>query len=236
MALYHGMEMNPLSGKPLRYLIGADSVGQGRDGEVVVVPYGKSAVRHGISVGYCNLFDELNTGKYGPYLYTSDTAYDYDEGQIDPRGPGWVKNLSEQFKLRVRQGFEYIELDNPDAYAIKDVIGAIEFAGNEYGLKVLAKNPGLFESPKFRIIYVSHPNVYGVIVEKSAGIPQRMDVLRNEAGKPDLPVWFVAFKSGRTWAKNTAETAKNYPNMGVTWSKHGEYTDSIDILKPWQNR
>ena len=101
-----------------------------------------SPVKHGISIAYCNLFDENKTGKYGPYLNSSDTAKQYNEGQIDPRGPGWEKNLREQFARRKNAGFEYIELDNPDAYTIKDVIGAIELA-ETYGLKVIAKNPGL---------------------------------------------------------------------------------------------
>ena len=100
--------------------------------------------RHGVSIAYCNLFDEHNTGHYGPYLHSSDTAAEYNEGQIDPRGPGWEKNLREQFERRRNQGFEYIELDNPDAYSIKDVIGAIDLAAS-YGLKVIAKNPGLME-------------------------------------------------------------------------------------------
>ena len=153
-----------LSGKPLRYLIGTDASGPGRDNEVTVVSYSTARpAKHGISIAYCNLFDEHNTGKYGPYLNTSDTAAQYNEGQIDPRGPGWEKNLREQFERRKKQGFEYVELDNPDAYTIKDVIGAIELASS-YGLKVIAKNPGLMGNGA--AAYVAHPNVYGIIVEK----------------------------------------------------------------------
>jgi hypothetical protein len=219
-----------LRGKPLRYLIGTDRSGGGRDGEVTVVSYSTSEpARRGVSVAYCNLFDENNTGKYGPYLHTSDTAQQYNEGQIDPRGQGWEKNLREQFERRKRQGFEYIELDNPDAYAIKDVIGAIELAST-YGLKVIAKNPKLMQSGAAS--YVAHPNVYGIIVEKGAGNPDDMDSLRRKAGKPDMPVWFVAFGSGRQWAKSVASSAKSYRNMGVTYSSAGEYGNAIDILPP----
>jgi hypothetical protein len=222
-------EANPLAGKALRYLIGTESAGAGRDGEVTMVSYGTSApVRYGISIAYCNLFDELNTGRYGPYLHTSHTAAEYDEGQIDPRGPGWEKNLREQFERRQRQGFEYVELDNADAYSVGDVIGAIELAAS-YGLKVIAKNPSLLADA---VGYVAHPNVYGVIVEKGAGGAADMDGLRRKAGKPDLPVWFVAFGSGRAWATGVADAARQYRNMGVTYSSAGEYGNAIDILPP----
>ncbi len=220
---------SPLAGKPLRYLIGTDASGPGRDDEVTMVSYNATApVKRGISIAYGNLFDERNTGRYRPYLHTSDTAAQYGEGQIDPRGPGWEKNLREQFERRKKQGFEYIELDNPDAYSAKDVIGAIDLAAS-YGLKVIAKNPLLVNGA---VSYVAHPNVVAVIVEKGAGNPPQMDALRRKAGKPNLPVWFVAFGSGRAWAGSVANSAKQYPHMGVTYSSAGEYGNSIDILSP----
>ena len=80
--------------------------------------------------------------------------------------------------------------------------------------------------------YVAHPNVYGIIVERDAGNPGDMDALRREAGKPTLPVWFVAFGSGRGWAGDVADSAKHYRNMGVTYSSAGEYGNAIDILPP----
>jgi hypothetical protein len=219
-----------LDGKPLRYLIGTEASWPGRDDEVTVVSYSTAQpARRGISIAYCNLFDEHNTGRYGPYLHTSDTAKQYNEGQIDPRGAGWEKNLREQFERRRKQGFEYVELDNPDAYAVKDVIGAIELAAS-YGLKVIAKNPGLMGSGA--TAYVAHPNVHGIIVERGAGNAGDMDQLRRKAGKPTLPTWFVAFGSGRSWAGNVASNAKKYRNMGVTYSSAGEYGNAIDILPP----
>jgi hypothetical protein len=217
-----------LTGKPLRYLIGAPSVGPGGDDAVTVVPYDSKPVKRGVSIGYCNLFDETNSGAYGPYLQASDTAAQYNEGQIDPLGPGWTKNLHEQFQRRRKQGFEYVELDNADAYAINDVISAIDLASS-YGLKVIAKNPGLLGDATS---YVAHPNVYGIIVERGAGSPEEMDALRRKAGKPEMPVWFVAFGAGREWAHSTANAAKNYQGMGVTYSSAGEYGNVIDILSP----
>lgn len=223
---------NPLEGKPLRYLIGADAPGPGRDGEIVECGY--NVVRppaKGIAVKYCNLFDEEDSGRYGPYLHTSDTAAQYHEGQIDPRGPGWEKNLREQFARAKRQGFRIVELDNPDAYDVSDVLGAVDLAAS-YGLTVIAKNPLLMEGDPTP--YVAHRNVSGVIVERGAGNPPDMDALRKRAGKPALPVWFVAFGGGKRWAADTAKAAARYRNMGVTWSAAGEYGDAIDIHLPAQ--
>ena len=221
--------LNPLAGKPLRYLIGTDAAGSGHDNEVTEVSYNATApVKRGISIAYGNLFDERNTGHYGPYLHTSDTAKQYNEGQIDPRGPGWEKNLREQFERRKKQGFEYIELDNPDAYSAKDVIAAVDLAAS-YGLKIIAKNPLLV---KGAVAYMAHPNVHAAIVEKGAGNPKEMDALRKKAGKPNMPVWFVAFGGGRSWAGSIAESAKQLRHMGVTYSSAGEYGNAIDIVVP----
>lgn len=220
---------NPLAGKPLRYLIGADDPGEGADDVITEVPYGMPPVKRGISIGYCNCFDELNTGQYGPYEDTSDTAKQYQEGQIMADSQGWVRNLDEQFAERKKQGFEYIELDNCDAYNITDVIGAIDRAA-AYGLKVIAKNPGLMDGD---IAYGSHPNVYGVIVEKNAGTPSNMDAFRRRIGKPDMPIWFVFFgrqNFGAAMGANYA--ARVFRNMGVTYSAKGEYGSSEDILRP----
>ena len=62
--------------------------------------------------------------------------------------------------------------------------------------------------------YVAHRNVHAIIVEEGAGGAQDMEALRRHAGKPALPVWFVAFGSGRGWANSVASAAKNYRNMG----------------------
>jgi hypothetical protein len=101
-----------------------------------------------------------------------------------------------------------------------------------FGLKVIAKNPGLVEGDCKS--YVAHPNVVGIIVEKDAGTPDEMEALRKGAGKPTLPVWFVAFGKGKgkEWADKTAAAAAKYKNMGVTYSTKGEYKDAADVLLP----
>ncbi len=218
---------NPLEGKPLRYLIGADDPGAGRDGEVIECGYNVTRLpAKGIAIKYCNLFDENNTGAYGPYLHSSDTAAQYNEGQIDPRGPGWQRNLREQFARAKSQGFSYVELDNPDAYSVAAVIGAIDLAAS-YGLKVVAKNPGLMDGDA--LAYVAHPNVFGVIVERGAGSPGEMHELRVRARKRNLPVWFVFFGRSEAAARETARAAASYENMRVTYSSAGEYGNAITV-------
>ncbi len=224
--------MNPLSGLPLDYLIGRDAPWDGTDRRITELPYdAEKAPTHGIGVKYCNLFDENNTGQYAPYLDDTDVSEAYGEGVIDPAGPGWEKNLAEQFGRALAQGFEYIELDNCDAYQIKDVLGAIKAAG-EAGLKVIAKNPGIMNGDETAI--VAHPNVYGIIVEKGAGGCGEMDRLRKQANKPDFPVWFVFYGDGRFSANATADAirATGYLNMGVTYSSEGEYGNAIHIFLP----
>jgi len=221
--------MSDLAGKPLRYLIGADGAVIGKAGEVVEAPYGETVSGDCVKVAYVNLLDEYATGEYGPYLDDTDVSEAYGEGVIDPDGPGWEKNLAEQFGRAKADGFEYVELDNPDAYSIEAVINAIDLAAS-YDLKVIAKNPGLMGDGA--AAYVVHPNIYGIIVERDAGDPHEMHVLRVRAGKPDLPVWFVAFGHGRVWAKGVASDADVYSNMGVTYSSTGEYGNSIDLHLP----
>lgn len=221
--------MNELAGKEFRYLIGTDEPGFGADTAITVVGYDvHKPMAQGISVGYCNLFDEKNSGRYTPYLHTSDTASQYDEGQIDPNGQGWVHNLTEQFERRRGRGFKYIELDNPDAYDIEDVSGAIDRAAT-YGLSVLAKNPILTGYAKR---YLEHPNIVGAIVEKDCGAPGQMDNYRKLAGKPELPIWFVAFGNGRKWIYDMSDICyqKQYLQMSCYFSTKGEYGNSIPLL------
>jgi hypothetical protein len=219
-------------------MIGANNPGKGNADEVVEVGYDwEKPVPGCISIAYCNLFNEKYSeqsrkerAEYGPYLKSSDTAADYGEGQIDPRGPGWRRNLTEQFERRRKQGFEYIELDNPDAYSVADVVAAVELA-ESYGLKVIAKNPGLMGGEP--LPYVAHRNVCGIIVEKGAGDAHEMDALRRRAGKPDMPVWFVFFDArkegaGKKAAGEAAKSAQHYSGIHVTYSPRGEYTHSVD--------
>lgn len=232
--------MNPLEGRQLRYLIGGDDDFVGRADEVVELSYDAERTSSGgLSVKYGNLFNEkyseqseAERAKYAPYLEPGDTAEEYGEGQIDPDGQGWDRNLQEQFDHALAQGFDIIELDNADSYDMDDVLDAVTRAETA-GLSVLAKNPMICSGDK--LAYISHPAVLGVVVERSCGTPLQMDGLRRNAGKPTLPVWFVAFGSGKQWADECAAqiVASQFVNMGVTYDPSGqEYEDSKDIQFP----
>jgi hypothetical protein len=228
-ALGADLAMLPLDGKPLRYLIGAGGDAEGHPDEITEVGYrAKRPPRHGIGIKYGNLFDEHNTGEYGPYLHSSDTAREYGEGQIDPNGPGWQRNIDGQLERAKRQGFGLIEWDNADAYPVVTVLGAVSRAA-DFGLQVVAKNPLLLEGGHR---YVAHRNVVGIIVEHDkSSTPAALHALRVRARRPDLPVWFVAFGRGREWANAIAPAAQRY-RMGVTYSTQGEYRNAVDVVRP----
>jgi hypothetical protein len=181
------------------------------------------------NIAYANCFDEKKTGRYAPYLHDDDTAANYGEGQIDWRGPGFNQNLRDQFAARKKQGFHYIELDNCDAYPLQVVLSAYSLALSEFGLLVIAKNPGLLPHPE---MIVRHPAVTGIIVEKFAGTPASMDAVRMLAGKPNLWTQFVFFGRGWTRARTIAQQAKKFKNVGVTYSALGEYESSRDVQVP----
>jgi len=114
-----------------------------------------------------------------------------------------------------------VEQDNPDSFPVTAVMLGVQLAG-ERGLDVVAKNPGLLKADA--VTYVAHPDVVGIIVEKGGGSPGEMNELRRSADKPDLPVWFVSFKNGRSQAKRAAKeiTSAGFINMGVTHSQGAE--------------
>ena len=133
---------NELEGAPLRYLIGAEGPWDGRDGELIMAPYGTAvAPRRGYSAKYVNLYREDGEPQgYGPYLPRTATAREYDEGVPDPTGAGFWRNLEEQLALAKRGGFAFIETDNRDAYSNATVLKAFDRAA-AHGLKVLCKIP-----------------------------------------------------------------------------------------------
>jgi N-acetylmuramoyl-L-alanine amidase len=225
--------------RALSYLIGADLEDIAADpARVLEVPYDDPRVGSGDNIAYCNLFHEnyeQDGPIYAPYLPDDDVSGQYGEGRIDPRGAGWRKNLDRQYALRRSQGHTTIELDNPDSYdAYFDYVMA---ELDRCGFKVIAKNP-LLLSPGNALRYVAHPGVTGIIVERSAQTVALLDGLRRNCGKPDLPLWFVAFDEGGhgigwNWANGVASEAAGVANVGVTYSHGGEYTNVEDVL-PYQ--
>lgn len=226
------MRTNPLFGKSLAYLIGADDPGQGFEGALTEVPFDwDTPMAKGTSVAYCNLLAEKKLATYGPYLKPSDTARQYKEGMIDPRGIGWNYNLNDQFDRRRNAGFHYIELDNATDYDIADVLRAIETARN-FGFEVLAKNPGNMNHDD-ATAYLKHPSVCGIIVEEGAGGPGVMERLRILAQRSDLPVWFVFYQRPNL-ARSTGNiiASAGFRGMGVTNSVNGEYDTCEDVRLP----
>lgn len=224
-----------LSGLPLLYLIGA-SVPEttrrlpGVSGSLTMCPFDALPTLADMSAGYCTCFDEKNEGRFGPYREPSDTAREYDEGEIDPDGPGWHANLVDQFERRQREGFKIIELDNTNAYAWRYILAAIELA-KVYNLAVIAKNPGLRHYGE----YVAHSNVCGIIVEKGAGNTTSNHNLRLQAKRPNLPVWFVAHgRKEEDWIRAIGQEIKTngYKNMSATRSTGAEYSNSIQVVEP----
>lgn len=233
--------MNDLAGKRLRYLIGADEDAiKGEPGAITMVPYGAPRVLEGTSAGYCNAFDQEGNRAYPPYRGRTDTASDYGEDVPDDGGPGWMRLLNSQFSKRRKQVFDLIEIDNIDAYQIAAVLAGVSLA-QEFGLRVLAKNPTLRSWPE-GVELLRHPNVVGAIMEHDAN-PLMVLQMCTEAGRPDLPLWFVAHgREEHAWViaiARKAEVTRGLAHIGATWSRESgerEYAESIDIFPPSPSR
>jgi hypothetical protein len=239
------MKESPIAGMPLRYLLGANEPIIGERYCVVMVPYRAGPARYGLTAGYCNGLDETdaydadaNTGPFAPYRRPTPTARDYGEGVPDQSGGGYKRNIVSQLDLRKLQSITIVEIDNPDAYPLGSVVDAINWAA-ERSISVLAKNPGLgnYLNEDFTPV-LAHSNVVGMIVESGAGDAHSMAALRGSAGKPDLPVRFVAYNDGdggEQWAQGIARQIERnrYLDMGVTYSESvREYASSRDVIRP----
>jgi lysozyme len=223
-----------LAGLRIRYLIGTDNA-TGEDGAFTVVGYDAThPPSKGIGAKYCNLFDEKNSGSYGPYLTSSDTAQQYSEGQCDPNWPGFWQNVTDQLDRAKLQGFTILgDIDNRDAYYNADVLKVYDHA-QAAGFSVICKNPGMSDLNEDSTALLKHPAVVGCIIEKGNVTPAMIVVMRTAADKPELPVWFVSFGDGGVWAEQIAAQIKaaHYVNMGVTFSSFSEYGSSEDVLVP----
>src|SRR5216684_661586 len=227
--------INPLQHKKLYYLIGLN------DASCVVAPADsiievgydspKSKQSNIIAVKYCNLVNEKNSGKLGPYLINTDTARDYGEGVIDPTGEGWNTNITNQAMKAVDQTFEYVEWDNPDAYNVQDILKVYDLMEHHYGLKCIAKNPLLMGNGAVKII--QHPNVWGCIVEwdedLGTHVVNEMYSLLAKANR-QLPIWFVNFgHSAKTQAEFLEKRIKIDSDMYSCYASKGEYKNCIQI-------
>jgi hypothetical protein len=225
-----------LAGKPLRYLIGAEDAPP-TAGCVVEAPYRVPPPPGGI--WYLNCFDQRDSykqgrGEYGPYREPTKTSGDYNEGIVDPAGPRWLAHIDEQL-ARVPPG-GVVEWDNItdliDLTSLQIVLDLYDRTAQR-GISIIAKNPGdLGRADAIRLL--EHPAVVGTIVERGAGCAVQMHAMRVAAGKPDLPVRFVAFGDGKAWAQSMAASirAHGYADMGVTYdSAAEEYGGAIEDIQ-----
>ncbi len=220
---------------PLRYLIGADAATVvAVSGHVTEIPYDAARAIAAPSILYGNLLDEeyARHHRYPPYLKQGETAHEWNEGQIDPAGAGWLRNLDDQIAKARRLNATALELDNADSYHLDEVTEAYDYV-HAAGVDVVAKNPLLVEGD--HVALLSHPAVVGVVVEADCGTCDGMQSLRRLAGKPTLPVWFVSNKREKAWAGRRAATInyRGYVEMGVTWCPAtDDYSQCVDILVP----
>ncbi|HYT41505.1 MAG TPA: hypothetical protein VEP90_04120 [Methylomirabilota bacterium] len=228
--------MSDLQGIPLRYLVDTDKYTEYYDPTQQDIPYEILVVsRHwdkraprGIPA---KLIDLLST-EYGPFI---------EEGVPDPKGTGFWKNLHFQLEKAQNQGFKLVVLDNMEnknfnQYELKraiDVVYTYKLNINRpEGIGVILKNVSQITTFEDLNPLISHINVFGLIAEY-CGNPVRLDMLRRDAEKPDLPIWFITKSFGKEWAQRIVDESTSFCNIGITYSSDAIlYSNSNDLLVP----
>jgi lysozyme family protein len=210
----------------LRYLIGLDQ-DQGAAGTLTVVGYDATTPPVlGVGAKYVNLRDEKGAGNLGPYLTipNDDIERDYGVRAPDPAHDGFWSNLRGQLDLAVAQGFHWVELDNLDTYDVGVALRCLDEAHTR-GLRVLVKNPCMVHGDERALVL--HPAAAATITEEDCGTVAQVLALR-----ADLPAYFVAYGSDRSWAEARAAEAHQLGagGVGVTFSPGGEYTNTEEII------
>lgn len=228
-----------LTGLALNYLIGVEDdtpILPPLAGTATVVPYGR-ALNFPISVlpciAYGNLYVENKAEKdfFGPYKKLTDTAAEYGELVPDEKFPGFMANIRAQVEVRLRQGYQFMELDNADGYSAAAVAAAIDYCRLRR-MGVIAKNAFITDDG---VAYLANTNVFGCIVELNCGSPINYSIFRTQSQKINMPIWFVGYGDGAD--AQLLETAKqisryHYRNMSVSWSPDGEYTSAHHVIHP----
>lgn len=215
----------------MSYQIGADIVRR-EPSAVVVFPYGYTGKPHKDGdVQYCNLYDEEDSGRYGPYLPKTDVGEEYGESRPDPKGLGFKRNVVVQLERAISHGFKVVELDNTDGYPDLAVLTAYEFV-RQRGLRVWVKNPGQ------RLALLRHPAAVGIIQENDEDLSPEVMVgtverARRAAGKPDMSVCFVINnRPKRADAIAAIIRQKKLHFMSVSLGGHNEYEFSM-LVQPF---
>lgn len=223
--------MTALAGQPLRYLIARDS-DAGVTGMVTVIGYGADSLPVG-GAGYINCRVE-NGGRRDGILYIDppdDIEREYGEPAIVFTTLSFWDNFDPQVAKWKRLGAPAVEIDNLDTY---DVAAALKMFDQvaKASIGVLVKNAAIVDGDQKALL--AHPAAAMVIVEQDCGTPAAYEALRRAAGKPDMPIRFVAYGEGRPWAQQVAQQIKaaGYTDMAVTYSPDGEYGSVEHILLP----
>lgn len=210
LAAFPGHPQSAFYGRPLTYIPGVDHL-SARDRMRVPVTPGSvvgAPLNVEISVGV-----NVNDG---------DTF-----AVLDPE-----RDIPTQYERALSFGFKFVEVGMPSAFRLGEFMELLTHTHGT-GLGVIAKN-ALRTSGPFQ--YLSHPNVFGCVVERNSGTPREYDRLRRDTRRDGLmPVWFVF--DGADGADVAAEEIRLYDlkGMGVSFGAGltaFRYDDSHAVLKP----
>ena len=200
-----------LAGKPLRYLIGG-SAGPGPrrrsdDGELQHQFAGQARHQHRLLQ---SVRRDTIPASTAPTCTTRTPRSSTTKARSIRRARAGRRTCASSTSAAARPGFEYIELDNPDAYNDQGrdrrhrARGHLRSQGDREESRH-HRRPGRLRLASQRLRHHRR---------EGRGGAADMERLRKRAGKPDLPVWFVAFGSGRGWA--TASPARR--RAIATWA------------------
>jgi hypothetical protein len=146
---------------------------------------------------------------------------------IDPEG-----DITGQIGRAIMSGFKFVEIGQPGSMRLGTFMELLTHT-HGLGVGVIARNAARSSGP---YQYLSHPNVFGCVVEREQGSPQEYARLRRDARKDGLlPVWFVF--DGADGADGCADEIRLYDlkGMGVSYGaglSPTKYDDSHPVLNP----
>lgn len=237
--------MNSFAGRPLDYLIEIDEVAKAKrsvPNSILELGYEPDATISGDFIWYGNVRDQERelgeAGDYAPYLEWSKhddigapPPAGYGEWLPDPDGPGFERLIKSQIARALKAGAKCIEWDNIDSLTVAQILMVFDWTG-AVGLRVAAKNPWMVKRGGDRVDVLRPPAVAIVIIEAGCGTLSENHSLRVAASRPDLPLRFVGFGDDLEEMATRALEAKNYADVGVSYSAVGEYGSSRQLALP----
>lgn len=141
-------------------------------------------------------------------------------------------DIPDQLARVLADDFKFVELGMPGTMRLGEFMMLLTHI-HGLGLGVIARNaihsPGPFQ-------YLSHPNVFGCVVERGKGGPLDYDCVRRDARRDGLmPIWFVL--DGAANADQYADEIRvhNLKGIGVSYAaglSGSKYDDSHSVLTP----